>query len=173
MVARVCVCVRGGTLRVIREQVFLAELMETARVVQVLCRRRRCQLFSPHVVFCLLHLNTIALFLARISFIFQQHEENLVRFGVFAAAAFDHPAPCEPLGDDAAAESPEPAAAAGGSACATAAAAQASGEALDEPALFLRAVAANMQAGKKVSWRVTPLAAWRVSRDSVAVYPGH
>jgi hypothetical protein len=139
---------------------FLAELVETARCVQV----RDCTFIPPPS--------------GLVKFTFSQHEENLIRFGAFASNTLPSDnrerADCNtlvmpsasgkpPVADDsleavaasgAAAEvaeaAAEAAAAADDSASALKSAAIASGDATDEPALYLRAVAANMQAGKKV-----------------------
>jgi hypothetical protein len=145
---------------------FLAELVETARCVQV----RDCTFIPPPS--------------GLVEFIFSQHEENLIRFGAFASNTLPSDnrerADCNtlvmpsasgkpPVSDDsleavaasgaaaevaeAAAEAAaEGAAAADDSASALKSAAIASGDATDEPALYLRAVAANMQAGKKVQF---------------------
>jgi len=80
-----------------------------------------------------------------------QHEENLIRFGVFASdagAAAAAAAAAATVADASSVVDKDAAAAA--EAAAIAAASAASGDALDEPAMYMRAVAANVQAGKKV-----------------------
>jgi hypothetical protein len=94
-----------------------------------------------------------------------QHEENLIRFGAFASTT--QPSDATPPRDAPSTSQPSeasqepsdthahlPASASADPSLSepalVTAARAASGEDLDEPALFLRAVAANMQAGKKV-----------------------